>query len=196
MKYSNQINMFLAITGCVVTLWVFSQTYLQPSGYVQPDIAGITGNEVESPSSQPPAVYQGDSSTNAKPVAYGAPSGRSASPSTPSSNAAGAGGGSLGSGTQSTRNPSGGSSTGISGSMSPQSASPGRASSSGPGNIPGVESPSSQGSSAARPTNVGGFSTPPAGQALGMEQAKRTPADSSSDRNYVPFRSSMANRPN
>ncbi|MFH1964742.1 MAG: hypothetical protein ABIJ42_04300 [Acidobacteriota bacterium] len=196
MKYSNQINMFLAITGCIVVLWVFSQTYLQPSPDEQLDTAGIVENAEEPPSSQPPAVYQGDSSTNANPVAYGAPSRRSASPSTPLVNGAAAGGGSLGSGTQGTRNPSGGNSTGISGFRAPQSASPGRASSSDPGNIPGVESPSSQGSSAARPTNVGGFSTPPAGQAQGMEQAKRTPADSSSDRNYVPFRSSMANRPN
>jgi hypothetical protein len=188
--------MFLAITGCIVALWVFTQTYFQPSRNVQLDITSITGGVKKAPSSQPSSVYQGESTTNARPVTYGASSRRTSSPRTSPVNGAAAGGGSLRQGTQSTRNPSARNTPGISISGSQQPGVQNRGTSLDSGNPSRAESTSSQPSSAARPNNVGGFSTPPAGQSLGMEQAKRTPSDSSSDRNYVPFRSSMANRPN
>ena len=190
--------MFLAITGCIVVLWVLTQTYLQPSHNEQLDIAGIPANTEDSISTQPPASYQGENSTQASPVGYGTPSRRPASRSNPSVSGSSAGGGSLQSGTRNIRNSSPARLPGRSVSMAPQSTAPEVNASSGPGNVPGDENttPQVQSSSQDRPTNVGGFSTPPAGQAMGMEQAKRTPADSSSDRKYVPFRSSMANRPN
>ncbi len=198
MKYSNQINMFLAITGCIVVLWVLTQTYLQPSHNEQLDIAGIASNTEDSMSTQPPASYQGENSTKASPVVYGTTSRRPTSRRTSSVSGSVAGGGSLQSGTSNVRNAPATRSPGRSVSRALQSTSPARNASSGPENIPGDENttPQVQSSSQARPTNVGGFSTPPAGQAMGMEQAKRTPSDSSSDRKYVPFRSSMANRPN
>ena len=182
--------------GCMIALWVFSQTYFQPARDVQLNIIRNSGGQVAYPASQPPAVYQGDSSTKSNPVVFGAPSGSSSSPGTPPSKPAAAGGGSLRPVTGSTGNPSRTGSTGLSVSRDSQSAKPGRTVPSGSQNTPGAENPSFRDSSVSRPTNVGGFSTPPAGQALGMEQAKRAPADSSSDRKYVPFRSSMANRPN
>ena len=198
MKYSNQINMFLAITGCIVVLWVVTQTYLQPSHNEQLDMAGIAANTEDSISTQPPASYQGENSTQASPVAYGTPSRRATPRRTPSVGSSSAGGGSLQSGTRNVRNSSSTRSPGVSVSRALQSPTPEGNPASEAGNIPAVENSTSQvqSSDQDRPTNVGGFSTPPAGQAMGMEQVKRTPADSSSDRKYVPFRSSMANRPN
>ncbi len=198
MKYSNQINTFLAITGCIVVLWVFTQTYLQPSRNEQLNIAGIAAVTENSASTQP-ASYQGENSTQASPVAYGPPSRRSTPGANPSVNGSAAGGGSLQSGTRSVRSSSSRrSSPGTAVSRNLQLSNPSRNSASGYRSVSEVENsaPPAQSSGQDRPADAGGFSAPPAGQALGMEQAKRTPADSSSDRRYVPFRSSMANRPN
>lgn len=198
MKYSNQINMFLAITGCIVVLWVLTQTYLKPPRSEQLDMAGIYLQPETPLSDQAPAVYQGEATTGSNSAGYGTSTRRPTSRRTTTAGGSAAGGGSLNSGTRNADNPSAARSPGISVSRALQSGNQGRTASSDSENISGAEGSGfpAQPTGQERPANVGGFSTPPAGQAMGMEQAKRTPADSSSDQKYVPFRSSMANRPN
>ena len=198
MKYSNQINMFLAIAGCVVVLWVFSQTYLQPSPDARldiTDVADITGADL--PSTQAPAAYEADTTTIPGSVSYGTGSRRTSPGNSYQGRGAAAGGGSLQSGSGSTGRTVGSGSTGSSVSRALQSTGQGDSEPREAPDGPDSEVPaSSRTTGADRPANVGGFNLPPAGQAQGMEQAKRTPSDSTSERKYVPFRSSMANRPN
>lgn len=191
--------MFLAIAGCVVVLWVFSQTYLQPSPDARldiTDIADITGADL--PSTQAPAAYEADTTTIPGSVSYGTGSRRTSPGNSYQGRGAAAGGGSLQSGSSGTGNRTAGTpSTGSSVSRALQSTGQGDSVSREATNQPGSEDPStSRTPGSDRPANVGGFNLPPAGQAEGMEQAKRTPSDSTSERKYVPFRSSMANRPN
>jgi len=195
MKYSNQINILLAVSGCIVVIWVFSQTYLHTGREPQLDLVEIT--PATTPSTQVPAVYESDGTTGTKPVSFGAPSRRNLTDHTASGS--GVSGGSMAS--QPRPRPSGNTPA----SRTAPGISVSRALQSNPGegfpapaqadqqDAAGTESGTS-GQDA--PSNVGGFSLPPAGQAQGMEQAKRTQSDSSSDRRYVPFRSSMAGRPN
>jgi len=74
MKYSNQINILLAVSGCIVVIWVFSQTYLHTGREPQLDLVEIT--PATTPSTQVPAVYESDGTTGTKPVSFGAPSRR------------------------------------------------------------------------------------------------------------------------
>ncbi len=185
-------------------LWGLTQTYLKPSGNEQLDMAGITLQSETPLSDQAPAVYQGEATTSNNPAVYGTSTRRTAARRTANVGSSGAGGGSLNSGTRNAGSPSASRSPGLSVSRALQSGNQRRNASPEPERINEAESlsgaessgPPAQPLGQGRPANVGGFSTPPAGQAMGMEQAKRTPADSSSDRKYVPFRSSMANRPN
>lgn len=201
MKYSNQINLFLAITGCIVVLWAFSQTYFQPSPFNNLDLADLSGSSAMAPSSQAPAVYQGEGTTNSKSAIYGQNSSRSVSQPNSSAGSTAAGGGSLRTGTAGSSSYSARVSQRPASSRTVQSGIRGQAVAPGSSGSPSTTDDnagqvSDSASSTSRPTNVGGFSTPPAGQAMGMEQAKRVPEDSSSARKYVPYRSSMANRPN
>ena len=201
MKYSNQLNLFLAITGCIVVLWVFSQTYFQPSPFNNLDLADISGTSEIPPSAQAPAVYQGEGTTNSKSAIYGQNSSRSASQQNSSPAGTAAGGGSLRTGTADSSSYPARNSQRPASTRAVQSGIRGRAAVPGSSGSPSTPEDNAgqvqnSASSASGPTNVGGFSTPPAGQAMGMEQAKRAPEDSSSNRKYVPYRSSMANRPN
>ena len=196
MKHANQINLFLAITGCIAVLWVFSQTYLSPSPFENLEITEIAGGAASPISTQTPAAYQTEGTTNTKAAVYGN------TPETrrPPSEGMVGGGGSLRTG----GSPSGSAASASSGLNSAtraiQSGNRGQAVVSGSEGLPASTADTVAGtlndSGTAGAASANGFSAPPAGQALGMEQAKRTPADSSSQRKYVPFRSSMANRPN
>lgn len=187
--------MFLAITGCVIALWVFSQTYLQPAPDPQLELSEFIENSGTLPSTQVPAAYESEATTVAGPVNFDPGNRRPASDSTASRRSPAVSGGSFRreapSGRQ-TESPSAGSS--ISRALqSTQNQAPAQDAS--PDTSPESSLPGA-GQDESRPANVGGFQLPPAGQAQGMEQSKRTPDDSTSNRRYVPFRSSMASRPN
>jgi len=191
MKYSNQINMFLAIAGCIIALWVFSQTYFQPIPDTQLEMSEFfdTGNTVTG--TQIPASYESESTTVAGPLNFDSGTRRTpAGSSSPGRNPS-AGGGSFQRENSPVRQPN----------SSPSGSSISRALQSSGRQSPREttvpeSSPEATDGDESRPSNVGGFQLPPAGQAQGMEQSKRTPEDNNSNRRYVPFRSSMASRPN
>lgn len=193
MKYSNQINIFLAIAGFVVVGWVFSQTYFQPPREIDLGIAELSETDL---SPQAPAAYESEASTSTGSVSYESPSRRAPVPNvglgtigTDRGDPAQTGNSFTGRGTEK-ESPAGSVSRTINSSRSTTSSS-----------VP--DSTTNTGQFSSPPNRQSGdpedrreLPLPPAGQAQGNDQIKRTPADSTSGSRAVPFRSSMANRPN